>query len=120
MSDPRARRAMRSWRAFVITACLVFPRPALAQSVIDAQRELDSLMPELTAARAAFDSARRARTRVPAMTAIERGHLRLRVESSIEPMMSAAAVQASASIGRLFGDRASLVSASVIVATVDS
>ena len=120
MSDPRARRAMRSGRAFVITACLALPLPALAQSVIDARRELDSLMPELTAARAAFDSARRTRTRAPAMIAIERGYLRLRVESSIASMMSGAAVQASASIGRLFGDRASLASASVIVATVDS
>jgi hypothetical protein len=111
---------MRSWLALGVLACATLPRPAVGQSVIDARRELDSLLPQLHDATIAYDASRRARRVVAGTVALQRGHLRLDVDSSIASPMAAAAVQASASLGRVFGDHARLVSAYVVGAGIDS
>ena len=98
----------------VALALLALATPAVAQPVIEARRELDSLIPALRAATAVIESAERASRRDAGAMSIERGHLRVSVDTSIASQVASAAAAASASLEKVFGDRARLASAYVI------
>lgn len=107
-------RDARTPLMLVALALLALATPAVAQSAIEARRELDSLIPELRAATAVIEEAERARRRDAGAISIERGHLRLSVDASIASQTASAAAMASASLDRVFGDQARLASAYVI------
>ena len=98
----------------VALALLALASPAVAQSAIEARRELDSLIPELRAATAVIENAERASRRNAGAMSMERGQLRLSADASIASQVALAAAAASASLEKVFGDRARLASAYVI------
>ena len=119
MSDPRITHAVRLLLLMAGLVCIALPVTAVAQTALDARRELDSLLPALQAATATLD-AKRSRRDGTAMIRIDRGHLRLNVDSTVGTLLSAAAAKSSASLERRFGDQATLASAHMIVARMDS
>src|SRR5690349_21274654 len=102
--DAMTRRLRRLATAIVVSAML--PSVVAGQSVDDARRQLDSLLPELSEAKAAFEAIRPTKPVPAGGVSVNRGHLHLRVDSSIVTLAERAAVQAAASLDRTFGEHA--------------
>jgi hypothetical protein len=118
MSEPGVGRMLRT--ATLMLAMLSSSRTGHAQSAADARAELDSLLPELRAARETVARAERARAQRVGATLIERGHLRITADSMIATEIAMAAAGASASLDRVFGAEAQRAWTYPLIATVQS
>jgi hypothetical protein len=95
----------RCSRRLIVLLGLTVGLPAVGatQSAAEARVELDRLLPEWRAANEAVIRAEHARRVSAAAMPIERGHLRLTVDSAIARQVSEAAAIASTSLDRTFG-----------------
>jgi hypothetical protein len=103
-----------------ILVSVAFPSTAATQSADDARRQLDSLLPQLREAKAAFDAIRPAKPAAAGTVGIERGHLRLRADSSVVAIVGQGAATASASLERVFGEHASEALRYIFFVQIDS
>jgi hypothetical protein len=116
--DAMTRRFRRIATAIIVSALL--PSVVVGQSVDDARRQLDSLLPELRDAKAAFEAIRPTKAIAVGGVSVNRGHLHLRVDSSIVALAERAAVQATASLDRTFGEHAPLAAMYTFTVMLDS
>ena len=108
MSDRWYGRAMR--RTLVcVSLVMVGPCTVAAQSATDYRRELDRLIPEWRAAKAAVEESERARQHAARAIVIERGGLRITVDSAVVPHVMDALAAASREIDATFGAKARLL-----------
>lgn len=105
MSDLRRRRTVRRI-ASVIGLAAFAAGSAQAQTAADYRRQLDELEPAWRAASAAVKEAERARRVTARSVPVERGHLRLLVDSAISDVVAASIDSAARNIEQTFGTSA--------------
>lgn len=104
------------WIFLAGTFLTAIPAIGRAQSTADARAELDRLLPEWRAAREAAADGERLRRRDAGATLVERGHLRVMADSAIVGRVASAAATASASLDRVFGTEAAMLTGYPLVA----
>src|SRR5688500_1801105 len=112
------RMTVRSIGAAAAIMVLATPFAARAQTTAEYRRRLEILEPQWRAARAAVDAGEQARRRAARSVTMDRGPLRLVVDSALVPLVVEPAEAAARILEATFGDAATILTARSITVRI--